>query len=214
MCVFAPPILPNIGERVTHALDTERGEWGWGFGGRLLLEESEVQAHAGNPSVLSGYVFGGGLEFTGVLFPLQLRLSLNRRESRNTHPRLPRGKDQFQGSQNHIRSFGFSAMLRNQDSANPDLESALIICKQSSVGEGWLALFWCLQRSWGPRTAIYVSSYYPEGPFMALCGDPGAFSLGRPEDLLRVGLKFLCIRDWGKSEQLKKILDDVTKYSR
>ena len=85
---------------------------------------------------LSGYVFGGGLEFTGVLFPLQLRLSLNRRESRNTHPRLPRGKDQFQGSQNHIRSFGFSAMLRNQDSANPDLESALIICKQSSVGEG------------------------------------------------------------------------------
>lgn len=100
------------------------------------MEESEVQAHAGNPSVLSGYVFGGGLEFTGVLFPLQLRLSLNRRESRNTHPRLPRGKDQFQGSQNHIRSFGFSAMLRNQDSANPDLESALIICKQSSVGEG------------------------------------------------------------------------------
>ena len=49
---------------------------------------------------------------------------------------------------------------------------------------------------------------------MALCGDPGTFSLGRPEDLLRVGLKFLCIRDWGKSRQLKKILDDVTKYSK
>lgn len=185
------------------------------FRGKACIWRNQVQAQAGNPSELSGYVFGGGLEFTGVLFPLQLRLSLNRRESCNTHPPLPRGKDRFQSSQNHIRSFGFSAMLRNQDSVNPDLESALIIYKQSSVGEGWLALFWCLQGSWGPRTAIYVSSYYPEGPVLALRGDPGTFSLGRPEDLLRVGLKFLCIRDWGKSRQLKKkILDDVTKYSK
>lgn len=106
------------------------------FRGRLVLEEPEVQAQAGNPSVLSGYVFGGGLELTGGVFPLQLRLSLNRRGSHNSHPPLPRGKDQFQGSQNHIRSFGFSAVLRNKDSANPDLEAALIIYKQSSVGEG------------------------------------------------------------------------------
>lgn len=50
-------------------------------GGRPALEGSEVQAQAGDPSVLSDSICGGGLEFTGVLFPFQLRLSLNRKGS-------------------------------------------------------------------------------------------------------------------------------------
>lgn len=90
-------------------------------GGRPALEGSEVQAQAGDPSVLSDSICGGGLEFTGVLFPFQLRLSLNRKGScKPPPPPLHRGKDQFQVSQNHIRSFVFSFVLRNQDSGSSE----------------------------------------------------------------------------------------------
>lgn len=89
------------------------------------MEGSEVQAQAGDPSVLSGSICGGGLEFSGVLFPFQLRLSLNRKGSCKPpppppRPTLHRGKDQFQVSQNHIRSFVFSFVLRNQDSGSSE----------------------------------------------------------------------------------------------
>lgn len=40
------------------------------FRGKACIWKESGQAQAGNPSELSGYVFGGGLEFTGVLFPL------------------------------------------------------------------------------------------------------------------------------------------------
>lgn len=70
------------------------------------------------------------------------------------------------------------------------------------------------------RSDAYRGPGGPDQPYMAphtaqspplpnsTCGPRDIF-IGkcRPEDLLRVGLKFLCIRDWGKDRWLKKITE-------
>ena len=76
---------------------------------------------------------------------------------------------------------------------------------QSLVGEGWLAPFYCLQESWGAQRSHKCLPILCKGAPSSTCEPRDIFTGNyRSEDLLRVGLKFLCIRDWGKGRWWKK----------